>query len=110
MSQDRAAWLYALLSRLEEPLHQDMAAALRSLYRRCQVLRAAPEPSPPACLAGLNLCIAITGRHFGQGEEYVDTHNEAAPTTDTVVERQQDEDENEDDDEEDEEEEGLVKE
>ena len=109
MSQDRAAWLYALLSRLEEPLHQDMAAALRSLYRRCQVLRAAPEPSPPACLAGLNLCIAITGRHFGQGEEYVDTHNEAAPTTDTVGERQQ-EYENVDDDDGVEEEEGLVKE
>jgi survival of motor neuron protein-interacting protein 1 len=73
MSKDRGAWLYALLARLEEPLHQDMEAALRSLYRRCCLLRATATPTDQgdaATLATLNLCIVISGRHFRQGEEY----------------------------------------
>ena len=73
LSEDRGAWLYALLARLEEPLHQDMEAALRSLYRRCCLLRSTATPTDEgdaATLAALNLCIVISGRHFRQGEEY----------------------------------------
>lgn len=66
-------WLYGLLARLEKPLHNDTAALVRDIYRRCCALRAALEPekvSFPTSLAAVNVLISITGCYFGQGEEY----------------------------------------
>jgi hypothetical protein len=35
-----SSWLYALLAKLEKPLHSDLASTLRSLHRSCARLRA----------------------------------------------------------------------
>lgn len=32
-------WIYALLARIEKPIHRDMVASIRQLYRRCCELR-----------------------------------------------------------------------
>jgi hypothetical protein len=102
LSKERAAWLYALLARLEEPLHQDTEASIRSLYRRCCHLRAMSFPPSSSFLllpaeftatatgrgmgalaveagglAALNLIVAICGDHFRQGEAYVKNQEEA---------------------------------
>ena len=90
---ESARWLYALLARLEKPLHQDMAAVIRQLFRRCCALRAGLNSSEAArCssrsssdelspedetnLALLNTLIVITGSYFGQGEIYVVFHSD----------------------------------
>lgn len=97
MSLERGSWLYGLLARLEKPLHQDIAAAVRQLFRRCCELRSelgeiSPSPnlsrgSPEdeayedvpieQTLAVLNAIIAITGAYFGQGEGYSAYHCES---------------------------------
>ena len=75
LSPANGGWLYGLLTRLEKPLHRDVVAVIRQLYRRCCYLRKAlnvDSPSFDGTLASLNVLIAITGAYFGQGEEYVD--------------------------------------
>lgn len=81
LSELQSQWLYSLLSRLEKPLHSDMTAAIRSLYRTCCQLRyASALPDSTAGdedrdnqeeeeLARLNILIAICGSYFGQSEE-----------------------------------------
>eukprot|EP01041_Mallomonas_annulata_P002008 gene2007-3902_t len=59
LSVSRAAWIYALLARLEKPLYQDTAAVVRNLYRIC---------SESESIAVLNLLITISGLYFSQGE------------------------------------------
>eukprot|EP01039_Chlorochromonas_danica_P003369 gene3369-3694_t len=72
-------WLYALLSRLEKPLHRDVVAALRTLYRwlctRRLALHTATETAALADgeeVARLNLLAVLVGYYFGQGEQYRD--------------------------------------
>lgn len=65
-------WIYALLTRVEKPLHRDVVAALRQLFRKCCKLRAdlveENNETFSETLASLNLLIAITGNYFGQNE------------------------------------------
>jgi hypothetical protein len=76
MTPARGKWMYSLLAKLEKPLHQDMSAMLRQLYRRCSILRYELTDSTNNRvslddeLAVLNVLISITGSYFGQGEEY----------------------------------------
>lgn len=75
----RAAWIYALLARLERPLHRDDAVTLYSLLKRLSVLRAqislddVSRRSSDAVefrLPTLNVLIAIAGIYFEQGGGY----------------------------------------
>jgi gem associated protein 2 len=78
----RAKWIYALLARLECPIHRDDAVTLYSLLKRLTVAREQIEftdndtlsttiPSFNAdCLASINLLIAIVGIYFEQGGGY----------------------------------------
>jgi hypothetical protein len=81
VNQQCFQWIYSLLSRIEKPLHRDMIASIRQLYRRCCELRAAlkkpaekhsgkenGDTSFDQDLAMLNLIITITGYYFGQSE------------------------------------------
>jgi hypothetical protein len=72
LSQAQSAWIYSLLARLEKPLHSDMTAAIRELYRCCCRVRSFLLPplegESMALLARLNLLISISGGYFGQGE------------------------------------------
>jgi Survival motor neuron (SMN) interacting protein 1 (SIP1) len=74
ISEGRSQWLYSLLARLEKPLHGDMAALVRQLYRRCCFLRSelivTKHPDFEKHLAALNTLISISGAYFGQGEQY----------------------------------------
>ena len=68
----RAAWLYALLARLEVPLHRDDAGAVRALLRRLLAVRSGRDWNPDAVdarasLGRLNALIAVTGVYFEQG-------------------------------------------
>lgn len=69
-------WLYALLSRLEKPLHRDVVAALRTLYRwlctRRLALHTAVTAHADEEVARLNLLAVLVGYYFGQGEQYRD--------------------------------------
>jgi survival of motor neuron protein-interacting protein 1 len=68
LSSARAAWLFALLARLDEPIEASTAALLRRLLRRCSSLRAQlADPHDPR-LPLLNLVIVIIAEHFCQGE------------------------------------------
>lgn len=69
-------WIYALLARLEKPLHRDVVATIRQLFRRCCELRNELKTNSELFdthLASLNLLIAITGYYFGQGENFDST-------------------------------------
>jgi hypothetical protein len=66
-------WLYALLAKLEKPVHRDMCAILRQLLRICSHARAQLLPDAldfNQKLASLNIFLLISGSYFGQGEEY----------------------------------------
>lgn len=72
VSVQRTAWLYALLSRLERPIHRDDAATMFGLLKhvthlRSQVLN--PE-SQRGELARYNVLICILGLYFEQGGGY----------------------------------------
>jgi hypothetical protein len=80
LSELQSQWLYSLLSRLQKPLHSDMTAAIRALYRTCcqlryesaiqsQSLSGAEGYEGEEELARLNIMIAICGSYFGQSEE-----------------------------------------
>jgi survival of motor neuron protein-interacting protein 1 len=119
ISLEQGAWLYTLLARLEKPLHQDMAALIRELYRICCRMRHilcsdsnSATQDRDELIASLNVLIAITGSYFGQGEEFA-TSSSSGPydamddSAVDVVEEEADED-GEDEDVEDEEEEGML--
>ena len=68
VSVQRIAWLYALLSRLERPIHRDDAATLFGLLKT--VTQARNKINPDAQredLARLNMLICILGLYFEQG-------------------------------------------
>lgn len=71
LSSALSEWIYALLARVEKPLHRDVVASLRQLFRRACQLRSNLSPSATdftTQLAALNLLIAITGNYFGQND------------------------------------------
>jgi hypothetical protein len=80
LSRDRATWLYALLARMEKPLHREECVGVREVLREC--CRRRWELELPAGegggddddskrareqLALLNTLIAIAGVYFEQG-------------------------------------------
>lgn len=83
LSRARAVWIYALLARLDKPVHAGVAATIRQLLRRCWQLRSdldIPSETPERqldkdeddrkarelSLKSLNVLITIAGDFFGQ--------------------------------------------
>eukprot|EP00586_Coscinodiscus_wailesii_P023485 CAMPEP_0172520214 /NCGR_PEP_ID=MMETSP1066-20121228/291874_1 /TAXON_ID=671091 /ORGANISM="Coscinodiscus wailesii, Strain CCMP2513" /LENGTH=354 /DNA_ID=CAMNT_0013302935 /DNA_START=74 /DNA_END=1139 /DNA_ORIENTATION=- len=66
LTEKRLAWVYALLARLEKPLHRDDDALLRRFLRECCRERAKMTERGKV-LASLNVIIAIVGVYFEQG-------------------------------------------
>lgn len=70
LSRARAVWIYALLARLDKPVHAGVAATIRQLLRRCwQMRNALQETVEPQALRSLNILICIAGDFFGQFDE-----------------------------------------
>jgi survival of motor neuron protein-interacting protein 1 len=68
VSVKRTAWLYALLSRLERPIHRDDAATLFGLLKCLAQFRSkVVDPSSSDELARLNVLVCIIGLYFEQG-------------------------------------------
>ncbi|OWZ18333.1 hypothetical protein PHMEG_0007604 [Phytophthora megakarya] len=66
VSRARAVWIYALLARLDKPVHASVAATIRQLLRRCWALRCELETLSQIQLKALNILIVVTGDFFGQ--------------------------------------------
>jgi gem associated protein 2 len=66
-SVQRTLWLYALLARLEKPVHRNEAAVLYALLQALTQTRAATRSDDRPALARLNTIIVITGLYFEQG-------------------------------------------
>lgn len=105
LSSSTSEWIYALLTRVEKPLHRDVVASLRQLFRRCCKLRAQlvvdeGNPAFDESLASLNLIIAITGNYFGQNESikeyFVEQAAQHSNTSDVETNLMDDDDEEED--------------
>ncbi len=65
-------WIYSLLAYIEKPIHREMVAEIRRLFRLCCDLRAelnASSQNFSEDLAAVNLLITITGIYFGQSEQ-----------------------------------------
>jgi survival of motor neuron protein-interacting protein 1 len=94
MTRQRAVWCYALLARLQTPLHREQAVML---YHWCKTLTAqranylvqqnnktrikqGPNKSTGCCLASLNTIIAILGIQYGQGGGLAATMQVPSPT------------------------------
>ena len=60
-----AAWIFALLARLDKPTPPDVASALRQLLRFCCKLRASLQPGD-AEVAPANVLIVVVVEVFGQ--------------------------------------------
>lgn len=72
MSERLFQWIYCLLARVEKPIHRDVVASIRQLYRTCCNIRAKLQEDSSDFeknLAGLNLLITLTGYYFGQSED-----------------------------------------
>lgn len=69
-SPQRTAWLYALLARVERPLHRDHVAMLYSLLKELTLVRSKLDPTRRDELARANLLIVIVGIYFEQGGGY----------------------------------------
>ena len=65
LTRDRATWLYALLARMEKPLHREECVGVRMVLREC--CRRRWELGTREELALLNTLIAISGVYFEQG-------------------------------------------
>jgi len=68
LSKKRTAWIYALLARIERPLHRDDAAMMHDLLKECTKRRATCHCEEQ--LAMLNTLISIVGIYFEQGGGY----------------------------------------
>jgi gem associated protein 2 len=74
LSEQHAAWIYALLARLEKPIHRDEAVMLYALLKRLTMIRksctspAAEKGSGSKELAASNLLIVILVVYFEQGD------------------------------------------
>jgi len=64
----RAEWIYALLARLEKPVHRDDAAVLFGLLKKLTMARSKIDPGETnrSNLAKLNVLIVIVGKYFEQ--------------------------------------------
>lgn len=72
LSKQRAAWIYALLARLEKPVHRDDAAALFALLKVLTWNRASIDVlSKQEELAQLNVLIVLIGIYFQQGSSII---------------------------------------
>ena len=74
MTPKRAAWIYALLARLEKPVHREDAAILFGLLKTLTASRAKlsdVQTDDRKALAQLNLLIVIIGIFFEQGASKV---------------------------------------
>ncbi|MEO1460468.1 MAG: hypothetical protein AAFV49_23315, partial [Pseudomonadota bacterium] len=58
---DHASWLYALLARLDLPLHRDVQALVRRLVRRLLHLRQSGDALP-----AVQTLLVVAGRYHGQ--------------------------------------------
>ena len=68
LSALRAAWFFALASRVGLPLDADTAASLRAAARAMADARAATETATDPMLPRLQVCLAVAGKYFGQGD------------------------------------------
>ncbi|PIN25494.1 hypothetical protein CDL12_01761 [Handroanthus impetiginosus] len=68
LSHNESLWLFAVCAAVDCPLDGDTSAALRSLLRKCAVLRAAKTEVDDEVII-LNILAAISGRYFGQLEK-----------------------------------------
>ncbi|KAG1711824.1 hypothetical protein DVH05_009066 [Phytophthora capsici] len=66
VSRARAVWIYALLARLDKPVHASVAATIRQILRRCWTLRCELKAPSEIELKALNILIIIAGDFFGQ--------------------------------------------
>lgn len=67
-TESRGRWIYALLSRLEKPLHWDETSMLRGLLRNLCQLRADIDLNQQRkTMSILNVLIAVMGVYFEQG-------------------------------------------
>ncbi|KAK1947165.1 Maspardin [Phytophthora citrophthora] len=66
VSRARAVWIYALLARLDKPVHANVAATIRQILRCCWTLRCELEAPSEIQLKSLNILIVIAGDFFGQ--------------------------------------------
>lgn len=67
LSRNDCAWLFALCAAVDTPLDADTIAALRSLLRKCAILRAA-KCELDDDIVMLNILITVAGRYYGQSE------------------------------------------
>jgi len=67
ISSQRTAWLYALLGRLERPIHRDDAATMYGLLKALTKVRSNTKPDGNEALARINVLICIIGLYFEQG-------------------------------------------
>ncbi len=67
---EQGAWLYALLCRIEKPLHPDVTAALRTLAIVCSRSRqrVAVEGKHLKDLNALTLLICLVAKYFDQAD------------------------------------------
>lgn len=79
--QQRSEWLYALLARLDRPIHRDDAASLYGLLKDLTVSRASLKVTQnnQGELARLNTLTAIVGLYFEQGGGYSNVMVSAKP-------------------------------
>jgi survival of motor neuron protein-interacting protein 1 len=80
MSYQRSLWIYALLARLEKPLHRNESALLRTILRTCCQLRAEctkedEEDGKTSVLPLLNVLIVIVGIYYEQGPQAMSIPN-----------------------------------
>lgn len=69
LSRARAVWIYALLARLDKPVHATVAATIRQILRSCWTMRCEMEGPTETQLKALNILIVIAGDFFGQLDE-----------------------------------------
>jgi survival of motor neuron protein-interacting protein 1 len=67
LTPQRSVWIYALLARLEQPIHRDDAAVLFGLLKELTLARSKLNAEHRKMLARLNVLIVLIGIYFEQG-------------------------------------------
>jgi survival of motor neuron protein-interacting protein 1 len=67
LGSQRLAWIYALLARLEKPIHRDDAVTLFALLKVLTRARSRMKMDERNTLGGLNVLIVLIGVYFEQG-------------------------------------------
>jgi survival of motor neuron protein-interacting protein 1 len=76
LAPQRAAWIYALLAKLEQPIHRDDAAILFSLLKKLTQVRATLKADERTKIASLNVLIVLVGVYFEQGDGHTMARND----------------------------------